>query len=321
MKSGARSVTHGLLMLLFAALLVTPVSSSVSVAETVPKEGSYISGSWGLGIVVPEGSQYADGGRLSWEKAQEVTAVVRLPNINYTDNTVYVILSAMAQDGSVLQVAAGIHPRMKSWLAYVFFIRNMESYPQSYTWVLNSSKPEMTAGDWITLSIYLSFNHWDYRVQDTKTRESVQGEFMFNVTPAFKTGDQEVFALESYTYTSLVFEHMDSLVLSSLLVDGRQITKGWFYYGDWDSSHNPLFVVGGRNLPTFISVHKFDNDTVAWSYIEWRGSGQPFPSFPYRLVEITLIVLLVVVGITISTVIYERRRKATRSWVKRDQST
>lgn len=305
----AHSITYGLLILLFAALPISPISLAKTAAEINPRQNAYTSGSWGLGIVIPEGSQYADGRRLSWENVKEVTAVVHLPSINHTDNTIYVILSAMAQDGSILQIAAGIHPKMSSWLAYAFFIQNLQSYPQSYTWALNSSKPEMTAGDWITLSIYLSSKHWGYRLADMSTKEGVSGLFMYNVTPSFKTGEQEVFALESYTYTSFVFENMNALILNSLLVDGDKITKGWFYYGDWDSTHNPLFVVGGRTPPPFISIRRFDNDTVVWSYFEWRGSEQPFPSIPYRMLALTLTIFFAAVGVMIFTTIYKKRKK------------
>jgi hypothetical protein len=174
---------------------------------------------------------------------------------------------------------------MSNWLAYGWFIQSPESNPQTYAWVLNSSKPEMTAGALISLSIYISYDSWMYKVEDITTHEGVNGKFPFDVTPYFKVGDQEVFALESYSRSTNVFQHMGSFVLSALLVGGRMITKGQYFYGDWDTAHNPLFVVGGLNPPSFISMNSFTNGTVTWTYSEWTGSGEAFQmNFPVTTV-------------------------------------
>jgi hypothetical protein len=307
-----RALISGGLVFLFVGLLVNPFGLALTVVRAVGSGGnSYPSGSWGLGIVVPDGSQYADGTSLSWKNAREIEALVQLPHIEDTDNTIYAILSAMIQDGSVLQVAAGINPNMTSWLAYAFFAPNAQS--QDYTLVLNSSKPEMTNGDSISLSIYLSAEHWNYQVDDIRTHESVQGRFMFNVTPSLKTGDQEIFALESYTRSNIVFEHMTSLVLTSLLINGMRVAKGWYYYGDWDSSHNPLFVVGGLNPPPFISVRGLDNSTVEWSYAEWTGSEQ---AFPYSWSVMILASFAVAGGITVSAVFFKVRNRSRGSRIE-----
>jgi hypothetical protein len=261
--------------------------------------GSYPSGSWGLGVVVPDGSQYENGSRLSWSQAKQIQALVRLPLINYTDNTIYVIMSAMLQDDSVVQVAAGINPNMTSWFAYAFHAQDVQS--QNYTLVLNSSKPEMSSGDMISLSIYQSAEKWEYEVDDLRTNESVQGYFMIDPVPPFKSGDQEVFALESYTRSNIVFEHMTSLVLSSLLINGSKVSRGWYSYGDWDSTHNPLFVVGGLSPPAFISTRDLDNGTIEWNYYEWTGSTT---SFPFSFGE-TLLILLAI-GVVIVTLVVLR---------------
>ena len=300
-----RALTSRWLAFLFVGLLVNPFGLTLAIVRAVgPSGNSYPSGSWGLGIVVPDGSQFADGSSLSWEDAREVKVLVQLPRIEYTDNTIYAIVSAMVQDGSVLQIAAGINPNMTSWLAYAFFAPDAQS--QNYALVLNSSKPEMANGDWISLSIYLSAGHWNYQVDDIRTHESVQGRFMFNVTPSFKTGDQEIFALESYTRSNIVFAHMATLVLSSLLIDGMRVVKGWYYYGDWDSSHNPLFVVGGLNPPPFISVRGWGNSTVEWSYFEWTGSEQ---AFPYSWSLMIMALLAVAGAITVSAVFFRLRKR------------
>jgi hypothetical protein len=299
-------MAYGLFMLLFEALLFANFGLGSEVLGTVGNASSYPSGSWGLGVVVPQGSEFADGGRLSWSNASTLTANIQLPNISYTDNTILAVLSAMAADGAVLQVAAGIYPNMSNWLAYGWFIRNPESNPQSYAWVLNSSKPEMTPGSRVSLSINISSSHWGYRVQDITTHEAVKGEFMFNVTPSFKVGDQEVFGLESYSSSNHVFEHMGSLLLSSLLVNGKRITEGWYYYADWDTSHNPLFVVGGLNPPPFISTNEFENGTIAWTYSQWTGSGQELLT---DSVLATWVVLPLAVAITVFMIILTLRKR------------
>jgi hypothetical protein len=306
LKLKALLVAYGLFMLLFEATLSANFALEPNALGTVVNDSSYPSGSWGLGIVVPEGSQLEGGGHLSWENASAITATIRLPNISYTDNTILAVLSAMASDGAVLQVAAGIYPNMSSWLAYAWFIRNPESYSQPYAWVLNSSNPEMAPGSWVSLSIYTSSNLWRYRVEDITTHQTVKGKFAFNITPSFRVGDQEVFALESYSYSNHVFEHMGSLVLSSLFVNGMRITKGEYYYADWDRSHNPLFVVGGLNPPSSISLHEFANGTIAWTYSQWTGSGE---SLRVNWVLVTLAVLPVVVAITVSIAILTLRKR------------
>jgi hypothetical protein len=265
-------IAYGLFLFLVEGLLFAGLQPNVQGIEG--SATSYPTGSWGLGIVVPEGAQVEDGGHVSWTNASEVTALIRLPNITHTDYTILSVLSVMTSDGSVLQVAAGLYPNMSNWLAYGWFIRSAKSNPQSYAWILNSSKPEMAPGAWVSLSISISSNRWRYIVEDVSTHEAVNGEFMFNVTPSFMIGDQEIFGLESYSYSNRVFENMGSLVLSSLLVNGMRVTNGWYYYADWDTSHNPLFVVGGLNPPPFISTNELANGTVTWTYSQWTGSGE-----------------------------------------------
>lgn len=279
---------------------------STQIATATDGTTPYPSGSWGLGIVVPEGSQLQGGGYLSWEDAKNVTAVVTLPSINQTDNAIYAILSAMAGDGSVLQIAAGICPNMTEWLAYGFLIRNLQAIPQNYTWVLNSSKPEMNPGATVTLSIYLSSNVWEYLLQNTDTKASVSGRFSANIRPTFKPGDQEIFALESYSDSRVAFENMGSLLLDSLLVDGQRVARGWYYYGDWDSAHNPLFVVGGLSPPPFLSVQRLENNTIAWSYNEWNDSQQPLPAEP---IMIPLGLAAIVLATSILVITLEVRKR------------
>jgi hypothetical protein len=84
-----------------------------------------------------------------------------------------------------------------------------------------------------------------------------------------------------------------------------RVTKGWYYYGDWDTTHNPLFVVGGLNPPPFISVRGLDNGTIEWNYIEWTGSEQ---AFPLSLGVTVLVLVAVTVVMALSVVILRSRR-------------
>lgn len=167
----------------------------------------------------------------------------------------------------------------------------------------------MNAGAQITLSIYLFSDRWNYAIEDTNTHERVIGEYPSNAIPSMRNGDQEVFALESYSSSRNVFERMGNLSLTSLLMDGQQVMKDWYYYGDWDGVHNPLFVIGGLPPPSFISVEKMDN-TIEWSFTEWKGTAQRNPYSPLAMI---LIVIAVVVVITITAIVFEVKNNSRRT--------
>ena len=252
-------------------MLSLTVGNAPLLAETSATQ-QYSSGPWGLGVVIPENSKFADGTRLSWANVRDVSLEVTLPNITFSDYPVLAVESLMASDGSVMQVAAGIYPGNSEWLAYGWLIRDVKTYPQSYDWVLNSSKPEMSAGAQISLSISLSGDRWQYMVENLDTHEAVTGEYASTVPTSLKAGDQEVFALESYTTSTIVFARMGNLTLASLEIDGRNIVSGWYAYGSWDTHHNPLFVVGGLDPPTYISLQETSSGTLVWGYEQWSGS-------------------------------------------------
>jgi hypothetical protein len=183
----------------------------------------------------------------------------------------------MAADGSVMQLAAGIYPNQTEWFAYGWYITHIQTNPQTYVWTLNSSKPKMTTGTPVSLSIYLSQGRWRYRIEDLTTHEATAGDYASNVPPSLKVGDQEVFALESYSTSNVVFAHMGNLTLDALRINGRQITGGWYAYGSWDTHHNPLFVVGGLDPPPYMSLQERTDATLVWSYQQWSGPAQATP--------------------------------------------
>ena len=289
-------------------LTFTSFRTALGVSRPNQNEQPYPSGSWALGIVVPENSQFADGGRLSWENATAVNVVIRLPNMSFTDSPTLAVESVMVTDGAILQVAAGLYPNSTIWLAYGWYIRNLQAYPQTYDWVLNSSKPEMAAASWVSLSIYLSSGHWRYRIEDLSTHDAMSGEYAFDVAPALKVGDQEVFALESYSTSNVVFAHMGKLILKTLDIDGRKVSGGWYPYGSWDTSHKPLFVVGGLNPPSYISLGKSENMTLEWSYEEWSSSAQATSNNGF-MTPIVAVPAAVALGVTILVFTVKKRIK------------
>ena len=91
---------------------------------------------------------------------------------------------------------------------------------------------------------------------------------------SLKVGDQEVFALESYFASNVVFAHMGVMILKTLDINERKVSGGWYPYGSWGTSHKPLFVVGGLNPPSYISIGESENMTLEWTYQEWASSSQ-----------------------------------------------
>ena len=291
-------------MILCLSLLL--LSSLCFSASAVSSSQQYSSGPWGLGVVVPENAGFTDGTRLSWAKATNVSTEVTLPNITYSDYPTLAVESLMAADGSVMQIAAGIYPGNSKWLAYGWYIRDVQAYPQSYVWILNSSGPEMAAGAHISLSIALQQGRWEYRIVDINTKEKVEGKYASTVPPALKIGDQEVFALESYATSILVFIHMGNLTLGALRINGRKIISGWYGYGSWDTYHNPLFVVGGLDPPSYISVLATANGSIVWNYEQWPTSEPTKPS------KLPFIIPLIIAGvILLSAILYLAKQKQT----------
>jgi hypothetical protein len=231
---------------------------------------------------------------------------MQLPNITYTDAPTLAVESLMVSDGSVLQIAAGIYPNSTDWHAYGWYIGNLQAYPQSYEWVLNSSKPEMAPGASVSLSIYLSSRHWQYTIEDVDTKETVSGEYAFNVPSGVKPGDQEIFALESYSTSNGVFAHMGNMTLDTLSINERRVSSGWYPYGSWDTTHKPLFVVGGLTPPTYISLQETRDGTLDWSYEEWAVSGHAPLQYSFPQLFIPLLGLIVIM---VSAIAYKTRKR------------
>jgi len=273
----------GLVKLLLIALgvaLILPsggaaASQVISSSTRVTSQQAYPEESWGLGVVVPDGSRLSGGSTVDWSMVTNVTTVIQIPDITNASAPVYAVMSLMTQNGAVLQTAFGVYPGQSSWLVYSMFIGNINEIPQHYTWVINSSEPEAEPGDLVTLSIYQSPMHvWSFTASNANSSRSVRDAFAANITQPLKRGDQEAFALESYASDSSTFKDMGNMTLQSLLVNGDRVTTGWYLFSDWDMLHNPLFVVGGGTPPLVVDYALLMDGRVIWYYAGSWSSGQ-----------------------------------------------
>ncbi len=282
-----------LLVFLVAAMLVVSASASASAADPAGSgKQSFPTTSWALGVVVPNGAGLQGGGKLNWEGVANLTAAVTLPSIALPDAIVYAVMSVMASDGSVMQTAAGVYPNRTVWLAYAWSIPG--STPPTYQWMLNGSAPQMPPGANISMSIFTVQGGWGLRVSDRDTGDFVYRQFPSGIPPALKAGDQEVFALESYSRSGATFQRMGNLTLHGILVDGEKVTSGFYAYGDWDPTHDPVFVVGssGATPPSFISLDRIGSGSFAWGFAGFWGTSV----VDYSGLEAAGVVLLAVGG-------------------------
>lgn len=272
----------------FLAVLFLLMSTSVgrtSAGTEAPStplasaDGQYPTTSWALGVVAPEGAGLEGGGTLRWGGVTNVTAVALLPNITLPSGIVYVVLSVMTDGGTVLQAAAGVVPGKDVWMAYSWSIPDIDSVPLSYLWVLNGSGPAAHPGDAVALSILQTNGTWSLGVKNVESKASIEQAFPGHVVQPLRAGDQEVFALESYSRDASTFREMGNLTLEGIFADGQMVTGGIYTYSDWDMVHNPVFAVGssGTSPPAFISVSRGADGSMMWNYdVVWHGHGDPY---------------------------------------------
>jgi len=246
---------------LFAAFVL---SSLVVVGITVPIGpgwSNYSGGSWATGIVVPQNASLKNGS-VDWRTVTNVTSVFRVPNISTTDGTVYIIMSVMASNGAVMQVAVGLYNSSSLWNGYAMYILNPEAVPQNYEQATVGKNMSIAAGDMVSMELYNS-NGWRFSIKDLSNGLSSAGRFDANFSPELASGGQYIFALESYSLSYRVFENMGNLSLFNIFINGKAVTYGMYIYSPWTTQ--PLFIVGGSNPPPFISVKQVANETFVWS--------------------------------------------------------
>jgi hypothetical protein len=211
---------------------------------------------------------------------------------------------------NVLQIAAGLYPNSTAWQAYAWLIRNAQSN-QVYNWVINGSVPEMSPSSQVELSIFLSPPGWQYQLADISTGATTHGSFGLSTGPVPRSGDQEVFSLESYSSSGSTFQGMGNMTLESVFVNGDRITGGGYFYGSWDPAHSPLFVVGSGNPPPFVSVERLQNSSAVWSY-ERAWTGNVSISAPSTVAEGTVAALLVASLAVLAFFVIRQRRSPPR---------
>lgn len=264
--------------------------------------------SWGLGLVLPEGSALSGGGTVNWTSVTNVTAVVQLPDLTNVTAATYAVLSVMTRGGAVLQTAFGVYPGERSWLVYSMFITNIGQVPQRYTWAANASEPDAHPGDIVAISIYLPpGTSWSFRASNLNTSMSVWSTFGANTSDPPKVGDQEVFALESYANSSAILQSMGNMTLLSLSINGQHVVSGWYLFSGWDMVHNPLFVVGGGPTVPLVYVATLPNGSVVWYYSgNWQDLDFGDAEAP------TLVAASILLGAVVATVLLSFRTRRSK---------
>lgn len=260
-------------------LLLFPVSGEIAQETTTPPGSVYPNVSWALGMVVPQGAGLQGGGSVRWEGVRNVTAHVMLPNITQPDGIIYAVLSVMTSDKVVLQAAAGAAPGRDGWYAYSWCIEGLGSGPLNYRWVVNGSAPQMAPKGNISLSIFEAAGVWNLAVSDLDSGALVEKAFPPGIGATLRGGDQEVFALESYTRSAAIFRTMGNLTLEGVWLDGRPVARGFYSYGQWDPNHSPVFIVGssGSSPPSFIYLGEGAPGSYFWTYSgSWYVQGNLF---------------------------------------------
>lgn len=297
----------------FCLLLLT-AGQTLSTNLSTSTRGNYPPTSWALGIVVPEGSALEGGGSLRWEDVTNVTGLLTLPSISNPDSVVYGVMSLMAQDGSVMQAAVGVYPNSTEWLAFSWFISDIHEIPPTYVWILNLSDPGMSPGALVSISMFRSSGMWNLRLSDLGAGSAIERTLPPGIAPSLKPGDQEVFALESYSRASATFRGMGNLTLTGLFLDGRKVTGGAYSYGSWDPNHHPVFVVGssGASPPYFISLRFGGDGSFVWGFADnWSSGNLGIPEAGTVLAVVLLVSSLLVIVLVYLSVSRRSARHTT----------
>lgn len=298
------------LTLLSVFMSLIPAGPSANFSWTAPEIGY----SWGLGLVIPDGSPLRDGSTVRWNEFSNVTVVVTLPRINHTDGAIYVILSVMTSSRTILQVAAGLYPEENAWFVYSMYITATEPTEKRYVPVSIKGGPIMKPGDTASLSIYSSNSGssvmWMEKVCNLNAGECRTASMLNDGSNVFMPGEQEIIALESYTVTESVFEHMGNMTLHSILANGIQVMGGWYVSDGMVFDRSPLFQVGGTAyVPPFISLRFTSDGKAIWYYSpSWERSTDSLSGLN---VLITFMMTLLAISISLFAILPKLRKIRT----------
>ncbi|MDG7044269.1 MAG: hypothetical protein JRN02_02675 [Nitrososphaerota archaeon] len=307
-----------MILIVYAATSRISIGNAKSPERLAPSSGAnYYSGgaSWGAGLVVPEGSRTANGGRVDWADVQNVSALFRLPDINETDGTIYMIMSLMTSNGSIIQAAAGLYQNSSYWGTYAMYVANPAR--QVYAPIISTEAPYMVPGDIIFMSIYfLPDSGWNLLLLDLTNGLSASASFGPGLPASLKVGDQFVFALESYTSTPSVFENMGNVTLYALLINGEAVVNGSYLYSGWNNLRYPLFIVGGASVPNFMAMNLTASSGVVWSYGSQWGSPSSGPPAGLDLIFLALAAAAAVNVVILVLLIWSRGKAKERLSVR-----
>lgn len=249
------------------------------IAPALQPSGWTAQQSWAVGVVVPQGAELENGARLVWSEVRNVTAIVTLPNISSTTGVIYVVLSAMAGNGEIMQVAAGLYPGSSSWYVYPMVASASGTI---YTQISGYSNQSIWPCNTLSMSIAAVNGSWWFSVVDLNTSKASSCSFGVPSSDALANGSQYVLALESYTSNSLSFSNMGVMVMDSLLINGVPLAGGEYVYSTWNGAGYPLFIVGGASPPQFIYCYA-SGGKAYWEYVqEWgQTPGQASPEIIY----------------------------------------
>ncbi len=260
-------------------------------------------GPWGLGLTIPDGSPQGNGDVVDWSSTSNLTVIVTLPRINYTDGIIYVIASIMTQSGNILQVAAGLSPGEENWSTYFMYATNISSQGKTYVPVLLKGGPSLAPGDTVSISIFSTRiglePRWMGRVCDLASGECREISLLADGSSTFMPGEQEVIALESYTSTEEVFSDMSSMVLHSVLADGEKVVGGWYIDDGLVFTRRPLFEVGGAfPVPNFIYMSFPSESSAVWAYSapSWEAGSNVDDTSIFGIAITLLAVLIAIVA-------------------------
>jgi hypothetical protein len=189
-------------------------------------------------------------------------------------------------------------------------ISGVESTPLVYDWILNASLPSLTPGAGIAVSIFKSTGGWNLNIRDLSGGAGVVRTFPPGMGDTLKVGDQEAFALESYSRSAATFKSMGNLTLQGLFLDGTKVSGGIYVYTDWDPSHNPLFAVGssGASPPSFVSLARTDDGAFVWSYTTNWTSDEGYPTMAWVTELVVVAAILTIGGVALWEITRSRHR-------------
>lgn len=283
-------------------MFIVQLPSQLIISQDSSRDSWVIQRSWGLGLTIPSGSILEDGGVVEWSRHSNVTVVLTLPNISYTDRTIYFIASIMTCGKTIIQAAVGIQPNNTYWTSNFMYVTNVYQRNKTYFPVLLYSPPYVYPSEKVSISIYYkqdrsgSDGSWVSSITNLSTSEKIEVEITKDNCSTFIDGEQEVVAFESYTSNEEVFKSMGEAALHSILVDGKKVLGGWYIDDGQVFDKNPLFEVGGGQVPPFISIKIYGDGAATWIYSKPTWSNFLEPSY--------LVMFFSILAISISIIVY-----------------